>query len=237
MQMRHISHWAVSALLFAAFAGFGAFVLEATSRPQTNAAGAPVGAPAGNVDNGKKLFASVGCNACHGDNAQGMTGTPTGGPKIGPPPMAYSAFVMQVREPAGRMIPFGAAEVPDAQLADIYAFLQSLGPAGGAASGGAANSASGVAGNADKGQRLYVSYGCYECHGREGQGSLQTGGVRIGPPPISLAEFTTYIRQPANQMPPYAAKAVPDAEVAEIYAFLQTRPMPASSRDIPLLNK
>jgi len=235
--VRLTSQIALAALALAAAGGLGAFALRAASRAQTNAAGArAAGAPAGNADSGKKLFASVGCNACHGDNAQGMTGTPTGGPKIGPPPMAYPAFAMQVREPNGRMIAFGTAEVSDAQLADIYAFLQSLGPAGALATAGASNVAP-TRGNADNGKRIYVADGCYECHGLEGQGSTQTGGIRIGPPPISLGEFTAYIRQPANQMPPYTAKAVPDAEVADIYAFLQTRPNPPSAKDIPLLNK
>lgn len=100
-----------------------------------------------------------------------------------------------------------------------------------------AKPAAAPAGNIDNGKRIYVSYGCYECHGLEGQGSLQTGGVRIGPPPIPLAAFTAYVRQPANQMPPYTAKAVSDAEMADIYAFLATRPAAKPAKDIPLLNK
>ncbi len=238
MKLRRVSNIAVAALTLAVATGLGAFELPAALRAQANAPGAKSGgAPAGNVDTGQKLFASVGCNGCHGDGAQGMTGTPTGGPKIGPPPMAYPAFAMQVREPSGRMIAFGTADVSDAQLADIYAFLRSLGPAEGPAAGASSNAGGGATGNTDNGKKLYVSYGCYECHGREGQGSFQTGGVRIGPPPISLAEFTTYVRQPANQMPPYTAKAAPDSEIADIYAFLQTRPTPPSAKDIPLLNK
>jgi mono/diheme cytochrome c family protein len=94
-----------------------------------------------------------------------------------------------------------------------------------------------AAGNAENGKRIYSAYGCYECHGLEGQGSSQTGGVRIGPPPIPLEAFRAYLRQPANQMPPYTAKAVSDSEVADIYAFLLTRPTPPPSKDIPLLNK
>src|ERR1700692_2121097 len=31
-------------------------------------------APAGNVDNGKQLFASAGCATCHGNLAKGMNG-------------------------------------------------------------------------------------------------------------------------------------------------------------------
>jgi mono/diheme cytochrome c family protein len=215
----------MSAAALAAVLSIGAHDARAASQEQAKA-------PAGNVASGKQLYTSVGCNGCHGDNAQGMQGTAVGGPKIGPPPMAFGGFTMQVRQPIGRMQAFGTDAVSDAQLADIYAFLQSLGPA---AQPGAAAATS--AGNADNGKRIYTSYGCYECHGREGQGSTQTGGARIGPPPISLDAFTAYVRQPANQMPPYTAKAVSDSELADIYAFLQTRPTPPPAKDIPLLNK
>ena len=92
------------------------------------------------------------------------------------------------------------------------------------------------AGSAQNGKRIYVSYGCYQCHGREGQGSAATG-PRIGPRPIPFAVFAQYVRQPAGQMPPYTSKIVTDSELADIYAFLQARPQPTAVKNIPLLNK
>jgi mono/diheme cytochrome c family protein len=89
--------------------------------------------------------------------------------------------------------------------------------------------------NVEKGKRLYMSYGCYECHGREGQGSI-FAGARIGPRPIALPLFIRYVRQPAGQMPPYTAKVVSDAELADIHAFLNSLPLPAPAKSIPLLN-
>jgi mono/diheme cytochrome c family protein len=76
-------------------------------------------------------------------------------------------------------------------------------------------------GDADKGRRLFMKYGCYECHGAEGQGS--TTGPRLGPNPPPLPGFTRYIRQPKQQMPPYTAKVLPDADAADIHAFLRAR--------------
>jgi hypothetical protein len=38
-------------------------------------------------------------------------------------------------------------------------------------------------------------------------------------------------------MPPYSAKALPDQDLADIYAFLKSIPMPPKGKDIPLLNK
>jgi hypothetical protein len=36
-------------------------------------------------------------------------------------------------------------------------------------------------------------------------------------------------------MPPYTAKAVPDSNLADIFAYLQTLPVSPSSKEIPLL--
>jgi mono/diheme cytochrome c family protein len=92
-------------------------------------------------------------------------------------------------------------------------------------------------GNTQNGKKLLTSNGCYECHGREGQGSTQTGGARIGPPQLSFEGFQNYVRSPKNQMPPYTSKAVPDQDLADIYAYLKSIPMPPKGKDIPLLNK
>ena len=88
------------------------------------------------------------------------------------------------------------------------------------------------AGNAEQGKKLFVSYGCYQCHGHEAQGSNATG-PRLGPRPIAFAAFSRYVRQPTGQMPPYTTKVVTDADLTNIYAFIQSRPAPASN--VPLL--
>ena len=90
------------------------------------------------------------------------------------------------------------------------------------------------AGNAQNGKKLFTSYGCWECHGREAQGGV--GGPRIGPNPVAFPAFQRYVRQPAGQMPPYTSKVVSDAELADIYAFLQSLPQPPPAKSIPLLN-
>jgi mono/diheme cytochrome c family protein len=90
------------------------------------------------------------------------------------------------------------------------------------------------AGNAENGKRVFNKNGCYECHGREGQGSNMTG-PRIAPDPVPFDVLTRYLRKPLGEMPPYTAKVVSDQELADIYAFLQSRPHPPAAKDVPLL--
>lgn len=92
------------------------------------------------------------------------------------------------------------------------------------------------AGNAENGKRIYKSYGCYQCHGYDGQGG-QGSGPRIGPPATQMKAFSAYIKKPSGQMPPYTAKVVSEADVADIYAFLLTVPKPPAAKSIPLLNE
>ena len=82
-------------------------------------------APAGNAQKGRKLFADYGCYQCHGREAQGGLGT---GPRLGPKPIAFSAVQRYIRQPTGQMPPYTAKVVSDGDLADIYAFLQSVKP-------------------------------------------------------------------------------------------------------------
>jgi mono/diheme cytochrome c family protein len=88
--------------------------------------------------------------------------------------------------------------------------------------------------NIENGKKLFTSYGCYECHGREGQGSPYSG-ARLAPHPIALRAFIAYVRQPAGQMPPYTAKVASESELADIWAFLNSLPPPPPAKSIPLL--
>src|ERR1700686_4613725 len=72
------------------------------------AAQTPAAAPAGNAQNGKKLFAQYGCFQCHGYEAQGGLGT---GPRLAPKPLPWAALSRYVRQPAGQMPPYTAKVV------------------------------------------------------------------------------------------------------------------------------
>lgn len=93
------------------------------------------------------------------------------------------------------------------------------------------------AGDADNGKKIYLAIGCYECHGRDGQ-----GGAFNGPAPIlaltalPFDAFKQQLREPSSEMPPYADAVLPDEGVADLYAFLQTLPGPMPAKDIAILN-
>lgn len=73
--------------------------------------------------NGKKLFDSDGCYQCHGHDGHGGAGA-----RLSPNPLPFAAFSKYVRQPAGEMPPYTKKVVSDQELADIYAYLQSIPP-------------------------------------------------------------------------------------------------------------
>jgi mono/diheme cytochrome c family protein len=92
-------------------------------------------------------------------------------------------------------------------------------------------------GDAAAGQKVFLADGCYECHGRVGE-----GGAFNGPAPI-LAKtklpfdaFKGQLRNPANDMPPYPDTLVSDQQVADIFAYLQSLSGPRPVSDVPILN-
>jgi mono/diheme cytochrome c family protein len=91
------------------------------------------------------------------------------------------------------------------------------------------------AGNAENGKRIFTAYGCYQCHGYQGQGG--GAGARLAPRPLPLAAMIAYVRKPTGVMPPVTAKVVSDAEIADIRAYLETVPAPPDVKSVKLLNQ
>ncbi|MBZ5659853.1 MAG: cytochrome c [Acidobacteriia bacterium] len=90
------------------------------------------------------------------------------------------------------------------------------------------------AANAENGKKLFAKYGCYECHGREAQGG-GLNGPRLAPDPMPFPFVVSYVRHPLAEMPPYTDKVLSDKDLTDIYAFLQSRPQPPSTKTIPIL--
>jgi ubiquinol-cytochrome c reductase cytochrome c subunit len=90
-------------------------------------------------------------------------------------------------------------------------------------------------GNAESGKKLFVKFGCYTCHGYQGQGG--SAGARLAPRPIAVAALIAYVRHPSGSMPPFTDKVVSNAELTDIHAYLASIPPPPAVKDIPLLNQ
>jgi len=97
------------------------------------------------------------------------------------------------------------------------------------------NTANAPQGNAANGRKLFVSFGCYQCHGYEAQGG--SAGARLAPRPIPYAQLLKYVQHPTGEMPPFTEKVVKDAELADIYAFLRAQPPAPDVDKIPLLKQ
>jgi mono/diheme cytochrome c family protein len=89
-------------------------------------------------------------------------------------------------------------------------------------------------GNAANGKRLFVTNGCYQCHGYDGHGGAV---AKLAPRPIPVAALIAYVRHPAGAMPIYTPKVMSDAELTDVWAFLKSIPDPTPVKDIPLLNQ
>lgn len=92
-------------------------------------------------------------------------------------------------------------------------------------------------GDAAAGKKVFLADGCYECHGRVGE-----GGAMNGPAPIlaktklPFEAFKGQLRNPANDMPPYPETLISDQQIADIFAYLQSLPGPRPVSDLPILN-
>ena len=112
--MRKATNVVGVALVVAAF-GLGGF--DRAARAQD--------APPGDAVEGKRLYLAVGCFTCHGRSGQGgaMNGPV---PALAKTAMPFDGFKGQLRRPADEMPAYSEKVMTDREIADIYAFVQSL---------------------------------------------------------------------------------------------------------------
>jgi mono/diheme cytochrome c family protein len=89
----------------------------------------------------------------------------------------------------------------------------------------------------NRGHALFVTIGCFECHGTVGQGS-RASGPRIAPQRLPFESFLQLLRHPIGDMPPYVAQVLSDEDARDIHAYLLSIPGPTHELgDIPSLNR
>jgi mono/diheme cytochrome c family protein len=93
-----------------------------------------------------------------------------------------------------------------------------------------------LAADAARGKILFTQkYGCYECHGTEGQGSPVTG-PKLAPNPLPFDALSAFVRTSSGPMPPFREQILPNEDLADIYAYLQSIKPSPDPKSIPLLN-
>ena len=82
----------------------------------------PPAVPAGNVDNGKRLFVRDGCWECHGYAGQGGRD----GARLAETALSAAQLTRYIRRPTGAMPAYIDKVLTDAEAADIWAYLKTL---------------------------------------------------------------------------------------------------------------
>lgn len=79
-------------------------------------------ARAASAEHGKTVFMKMGCWECHGTEGQGAVT----GPRLAPDPLPYETLSAFVRTTSRAMPPYREKILSEPDLADIYAYLQSI---------------------------------------------------------------------------------------------------------------
>jgi ubiquinol-cytochrome c reductase cytochrome c subunit len=90
------------------------------------------------------------------------------------------------------------------------------------------------AASADNGKAAFIRNGCWQCHGFVGQGGVT--GPALAPNPKPLSFITVFVRNTNGAMPPYQKAILSEADLADIFAYLQSIPKGKEYQSIPLLN-
>jgi mono/diheme cytochrome c family protein len=95
---------------------------------------------------------------------------------------------------------------------------------------------SALAADAARGKILFTQkYGCFGCHGTEGQGSPVTG-PKLAPNPLPYDALSAFVRTSNGPMPPFREAILPNEDLQDIYAYLQSIKPAADYKTIPLLS-
>jgi mono/diheme cytochrome c family protein len=93
-----------------------------------------------------------------------------------------------------------------------------------------------LAASAEKGKVAFVTHGCWQCHGFEGQGSIMTSnGKVLSHTELPFESFEAFVRGTNRAMPPYSETILSSADLADIYAYVKSVPKPPEVSSIQLL--
>lgn len=120
--------------------------------------------PAGDAGHGAVLFAAWRCAQCHGDTAQGALG-----PRLARTSLSTASFAAAIRQTRPPKPAFSTSELSDADVRDIYAWLQTL--TVDAVRADVTPDGTALPDGQVLGILVYTQNGCDQCHGAFAQGS------------------------------------------------------------------
>lgn len=94
-----------------------------------------------------------------------------------------------------------------------------------------------LAASAAQGKVAFMKYGCWQCHGTQGHGSVASNGKVLAPDPLPYESFSAFVRSTNGAMPPYSEHVLPNDDLADIHAYLSSIPKPNDHTSIPLLSQ
>jgi mono/diheme cytochrome c family protein len=100
-----------------------------------------------------------------------------------------------------------------------------------------------VTGNATSGKALYYSYGCYACHGYNGETGYRAFVGNWGHLTTEQV-FITFLREraniapvvPSDRMPNFSEKVMSDKQAKDLYAYIRTFKSSAPGAKDPTLD-
>src|ERR1700743_1059426 len=82
-------------------------------------------------------------------------------------------------------------------------------------------------GDAQKGKVAFIRNGCWQCHDFNGQGSVATStGKVVARTQVPVDGFISFVPPTNGAMPPFRPQVLSDADLTDIYAYLQSLPEP-----------
>ncbi|MGC8781377.1 MAG: c-type cytochrome [Anaerolineae bacterium] len=160
---------------------------------------------------GKAAWEAANCKSCHGANGEGKyAGVRAGDGKTA------ADWIKQVRTPRANMPAYSAAQISDATLTDMWAYMQTLPKP---ASFTPVTTA--VAATDPPGYRVMVDKRCVACHGNV-QAFVKARFVDQKRE-VSTEVVLKQLRTPAKNMPSFNATQVTDAQAAQIAEYLKAQ--------------
>ena len=162
----------------------------------------------GDAARGKELWAQRNCKNCHGENGEGSYAGPRAGDGS-----AVDVWISQVRTPKNKMPAYSAEQMSDADLTDMWAYMQTLEkPTWNRVTD--ETQADDPAGKA-----LLASNRCTACHGNFAQGLVNFAFVKAERD-VTTEAIMAQVRTPRQNMPSFSAAQITDDGVGQIAAYL-----------------